>query len=134
MDVRLGDVTDPYLMRDRVMGCEIVFHLAALMGIRDSYQAPASYVATNVGGTLNVLEACCQASVGRVIVTCTSEVYGAAHYTSIDESHPLQAQSPYAGSKIAADKLAESYFAAMTCLSSSCAHSTPMAHVNFFRL
>jgi len=110
LDVRLGDVTDPYLVRDLVAGCGVVFHLAALIGIPYSYRAPASYVATNVGGTLNVLEACRQAGVRRVIVTSTSEVYGTARYTPIDEAHPLQAQSPYAASKIAADKLAESYF------------------------
>lgn len=110
IDVRLGDVIDPYLVRDLVEGCEIVFHLAALIGIPYSYHAPASYVATNVTGTLNVLEACRQAKVRRVIVTSTSEVYGTARYAPIDESHPLQAQSPYAASKIAADKLADSYF------------------------
>lgn len=110
LSVRLGDVSDPYLMRDLVAGCDVVFHLAALIGIPYSYHAPASYVATNVNGTLHVLEACRQANVRRVIVTSTSEVYGTARYTPIDESHPLQAQSPYAASKIAADKLAESYF------------------------
>jgi NAD dependent epimerase/dehydratase len=110
LDVRLGDVTDAYLMRDLVAGCELVFHLAALIGIPYSYHAPASYVATNVSGTLNVLEACRHARVHRVVMTSTSEVYGTARYAPIDESHPLQAQSPYAASKIAADKLAESYF------------------------
>jgi NAD dependent epimerase/dehydratase len=110
LDIRLGEVTDPYLMRELVMGCNVVFHLAALIGIPYSYHAPASYVSTNVGGTLNVLEACRQAGVRRVIVTSTSEVYGTARYTPIDEAHALQAQSPYAASKIAADKLAESYF------------------------
>lgn len=110
LEVCLGDVTDPYLIRDLVGGCEVVFHLAALIGIPYSYHAPSSYVATNVGGTLNILEACRQARSRRVIVTSTSEVYGTARYTPIDESHPLHAQSPYAASKIAADKLAESYF------------------------
>jgi NAD dependent epimerase/dehydratase len=110
LDVRLGDVTDPYLMKDSVAGSEIVFHLAALIGIPYSYHAPASYLTTNVAGTLNVLEACREAGVQRLIVTSTSEVYGTARYTPIDESHQLQAQSPYAASKIAADKLAESYF------------------------
>jgi NAD dependent epimerase/dehydratase len=117
LDVRLGDVTDPYMMRGLVAGCKTVFHLAALIGIPYSYHAPASYLATNVGGTLNVLEACRQAGVRRVIVTSTSEVYGNARYTPIDESHPLQAQSPYAASKIAADKLAESY---------SCSYDLPV--------
>lgn len=110
LEVRLGDVTDPYLVRDLIAGCEVVFHLAALIGIPYSYHAPASYVATNINGTLNVLEACRQAKTRRVIVTSTSEVYGTALYTPIDENHPLQGQSPYSASKIAADKLAESYF------------------------
>jgi NAD dependent epimerase/dehydratase len=110
VDIRLGDVTDPFLMRDLVEGCEIVLHLAALIGIPYSYVAPSSYVGTNVSGTLNVLEACRQTKVRRVIVTSTSEVYGTAVYTPIDEKHPLQGQSPYSASKIAADKLAESYF------------------------
>jgi NAD dependent epimerase/dehydratase len=110
LDIRLGDVTDPFLMRDLVDDCEIVLHLAALIGIPYSYVAPESYVVTNVSGTLNVLEACRQAKVRRVIVTSTSEVYGTAVYTPMDEKHPLQGQSPYSASKIAADKLAESYF------------------------
>ena len=71
---------------------------------------PASYIATNISGTLNILEACRQAKTRRVIVTSTSEVYGTARYTPIDERHPLQGQSPYSASKIGADKLAESYF------------------------
>jgi NAD dependent epimerase/dehydratase len=110
MEVSLGDVTDPYLMRHLVTESEVVFHLAALIGIPYSYHAPASYVGTNIGGTLNILEACRQSKPRRVIITSTSEVYGTARNTPIDESHPLQAQSPYAASKIAADKLAESYF------------------------
>lgn len=110
LEVCLGDITDAYFVSSLVAGCEVVFHLAALIGIPYSYQAPASYVSTNVGGTMNVLQACRQAGVRRVIVTSTSEVYGTARYTPINEVHPLQAQSPYAASKIAADKLAESYF------------------------
>ena len=110
LEVRLGDVTDPFLVRDLVAGCDVVLHLAALIGIPYSYHAPASYVATNVTGTLNVLEACRQAKTRRVVVTSTSEVYGTALYTPIDEKHPLQGQSPYSASKIGADKLAESYF------------------------
>ena len=110
VDVRFGDVTDPSLMRELVAGCSLVYHLAALIGIPYSYHAPSSYLATNLGGTLNVLEACRQAPVQRVLVTSTSEVYGTARRVPIDEAHPLQAQSPYAASKIAADKLAESYF------------------------
>jgi NAD dependent epimerase/dehydratase len=110
LEVKLGDVVDPYLVFDLVMGCDVVMHLAALIGIPYSYVAPASYVATNISGTLNVLEACRQARTPRVIITSTSEVYGTALYTPIDEMHPLQGQSLYSASKIAADKMAESYF------------------------
>jgi NAD dependent epimerase/dehydratase len=110
LEVRLGDVTDPFMVRELVEGCDLVLHLAALIGIPYSYHAPASCVATNIGGALNVLEACRRARVRRLVVTSTSEVYGTARYAPIDESHPIQAQSPYAASKIAADKLAESYF------------------------
>lgn len=110
LDVKLGDVTDPYMVRDLVEGCDVVLHLAALIGIPYSYIAPASYVATNISGTLNILEACREAKTSRVVVTSTSEVYGTACYTPIDEDHPLQGQSPYSASKIAADKLAESFF------------------------
>src|SRR6516164_10078729 len=110
LEVRLGDITDPFLTRDLVLGCDIVLHLAALIGIPYSYIAPAMYVATNANGTLNVLEACRQAKTSRVVITSTSEVYGTALYTPIDENHPLQGQSPYSASKIAADKLAEAYY------------------------
>jgi dTDP-glucose 4,6-dehydratase len=110
LEVCLGDVRDPHQIRDVVAGCEVVLHLAALIGIPYSYHAPASYVQTNIGGTLNILEACREAGVRRVVVTSSSEVYGSPCYTPIDESHPLQPQSPYAASKVAADKLAESYF------------------------
>ncbi|MCX6891218.1 MAG: GDP-mannose 4,6-dehydratase [Verrucomicrobia bacterium] len=110
LDVRLGDVTDASMMRTLVDGCDVVLHLAALIGIPYSYHAPASYIATNVSGTLNILEACRATPVRRVVVTSTSEVYGTARYAPIDEKHPLQGQSPYSASKIAADKLAESYF------------------------
>ena len=110
LEFRFGDVTDPFLMRDLVAGCDIVFHLAALIGIPYSYSAPASYVNANIIGTLNVLQACREARVRRLIVTSTSEVYGTARYTPIDEAHPLHGQSPYSASKIAADKLSESFF------------------------
>ena len=109
VEVLLGDVTDSGLVRQLVAGCDVVLHLAALIGIPYSYHAPASYVATNVVGTLNVLEACRATRVRRVVITSTSEVYGTAVYTPIDEKHPLQGQSPYSASKIAADKLAEAY-------------------------
>jgi NAD dependent epimerase/dehydratase len=110
LELHFGDVTDPYLMRELVAGCEVVFHLAALIGIPYSYNAPASYVTTNIIGTLHVLRACREAKVRRLIVTSTSEVYGTARYTPIDEAHPLHGQSPYSASKIGADKLAESFF------------------------
>lgn len=109
LDVRLGDITDSFLVRELVTGCDAVLHLAALIGIPYSYTAPASYVATNINGTLNILEACKLAKTARVVVTSTSEVYGTARFTPMDESHPLQGQSPYSATKIAADKLAESY-------------------------
>jgi NAD dependent epimerase/dehydratase len=109
VEVVAGDVTDAFQTHRFVEGCDAVCHLAALIGIPYSYAAPAAYVATNVSGTLNILEACRSLAVKRLVVTSTSEVYGTARYTPIDESHPLQGQSPYSASKIAADKLAESY-------------------------
>lgn len=109
LDVVLGDVRDAQFMRRQTDGCHVVFHLAALIGIPYSYEATESYIDTNVRGTLNVLEAARDTVVQRVVVTSTSEVYGTARHTPIDENHPLQAQSPYSASKIAADKLAESY-------------------------
>ena len=89
---------------------DIVFHLAALIGIPYSYEAPLSYVKTNIQGTVNVLEACRNNDIDLVINTSTSETYGTAIYTPIDEKHPMQGQSPYSASKISADKLTESYF------------------------
>ncbi|HYA61782.1 MAG TPA: SDR family NAD(P)-dependent oxidoreductase [Candidatus Sulfotelmatobacter sp.] len=109
VEVILGDVRDAQFLRNHIQGCDVVFHLAALIGIPYSYEASESYVDTNVRGTLHILEAGREAEVQRVVVTSTSEVYGTAQYTPIDEAHPLQAQSPYSASKIAADKLAESY-------------------------
>jgi len=104
-----GDITDAGFV-DRLMEeAELVFHLAALIAIPYSYLAPRSYVAVNVQGTLNVLEAARRHGTARVIHTSTSEVFGSARYVPMDEAHPLQAQSPYAASKIAADKLVESY-------------------------
>ena len=108
--VILGDVTDAGCVRKAVEGNEVVFHLAALIGIPYSYEAPESYVRTNTLGTLNVLSASLSLDVERMVHTSTSEVYGTALYTPIDEAHPLQGQSPYSASKIAADKMAEAYF------------------------
>lgn len=110
VEVILGDVSDPFSVNQAVRGCKKVFHLAALIGIPYSYQAPASYVTTNVTGTLNVLEACRSNGVERLLHTSTSETYGSAQYVPIDERHPLVGQSPYSASKIGADKLAESYW------------------------
>ena len=105
-----GDITDGFAVKQAVSGKEAVFHLAALIGIPYSYLAPESYINTNVKGTLNVMEACRRADVERVVHTSTSEVYGTAQYTPIDEKHPLQGQSPYSASKIGGDKIAESYY------------------------
>ncbi len=109
LDVVMGDIRDVDQVRRAMDGCEIVFHLAALVGIPHSYLAPRSYVETNVVGSLNVLEAARQCGVARVVHTSTSEVYGTARYVPIDEEHPLAAQSPYAASKIGADQLALAY-------------------------
>jgi NAD dependent epimerase/dehydratase len=110
IEVVLGDVRDPAQMRLVSKGIDTVFHLAALIAIPYSYQAPSSYVDTNVQGTLNVLQAALDTGVRRVIHTSTSEVYGTARFVPISEAHPLQAQSPYSATKIAADALAFSYF------------------------
>jgi len=109
MAVLAGDVCDRDSVSQAMAGVEIVFHLAALIAIPYSYYAPASYVCTNVEGTLNVLQAARERGVERVVHTSTSEVYGTARYVPIDESHPLQGQSPYSASKIGADKLAEAF-------------------------
>lgn len=109
IEVVTGDIRDPDVVRDAVMGCDLIFHLAALIAIPYSYRAPSSYVRTNVEGTLNVMQACRTAGVERVIHTSTSEVYGTARRVPIDESHPLQGQSPYSASKIGADKIAEAF-------------------------
>ncbi|HEX8436532.1 GDP-mannose 4,6-dehydratase, partial [Archangium sp.] len=105
-----GNIEDAFFVSSAVAGQDIVFHLAALIAIPYSYVAPASYVRANVEGTLNVLEAARTHKVARVVHTSTSETYGTALYTPIDEKHPLQGQSPYSASKIGADKLAESYY------------------------
>jgi NAD dependent epimerase/dehydratase len=109
LTVIAGDVTDTLFVRKAVAGKEYVFHLAALIGIPYSYVAPESYINTNIKGTLNVMQACLDDDVTRVVHTSTSEVYGTAQYTPINEKHPLQGQSPYSASKIGADKIAESF-------------------------
>jgi len=105
-----GNIEDPHFVRETLRGCDIVFHLAALIGIPYSYIAPNSYVSTNIYGTVNVLEACKREGVRRLVHTSTSECYGTAKFTPMDEDHPLQGQSPYSASKIGADKIAESYY------------------------
>jgi dTDP-glucose 4,6-dehydratase len=106
-----GDLKDPDGVRKAVRGCHKVFHLGALIAIPYSYVHPFDFVQTNVVGTANLLNACLEnGAVEKIVHTSTSEVYGTAQYIPIDERHPLQAQSPYAASKIGADKLAESYF------------------------
>jgi NAD dependent epimerase/dehydratase len=110
LDVFAGDVRDPNGVRSAMSGIDVVFHLAALIGIPFSYHSPDSYVDTNIRGTLNVLQAARDLGTERVLTTSTSEVYGTALRVPIDETHPLQGQSPYSATKIAADKLAESFY------------------------
>jgi UDP-glucose 4-epimerase len=109
LDVRLGDIRDAEWVVEACKGVEIIFHLAALIAIPYSYAAPRSFVDTNVIGTLNVLEAARRAGARRVVHTSTSEVYGTPAKLPIVEEHPLNAQSPYAATKVAADQLALSY-------------------------
>lgn len=110
VEIVLGDIRDPVSVRNLVRDREVVFHLAALIGIPYSYQAADSYLDTNIRGTLNVLQAAKDALVERVVHTSSSEVYGTARAIPIDEGHPLQGQSPYSASKIAADQLAFSFY------------------------
>ena len=109
MEVIAGDIGDRDSVSQAMRNVEFVFHLAALIAIPYSYHAPASYVRTNIEGTLHVLQAAREQAVERVIHTSTSEVYGTARYVPIDEAHPLKGQSPYSASKIGADKLVESF-------------------------
>jgi NAD dependent epimerase/dehydratase len=110
IEVILGDLRDPESVKSAVKNSQIIFHLGASIAIPYSYVNPRDAVETNVIGTLNILNSAREYEIERVIQTSSSEVYGTARYSPIDENHPLQAQSPYAASKIAADKLAESYF------------------------
>ena len=114
----MGDVRDPHSVRHAMRDCDAVLHLAALIAIPYSYSAPASYVDTNVTGTLNVVQAARDLGVSKVVHTSTSEVYGSAQVVPISESHPLVGQSPYSASKIGADQMAHSYY---------CAFGTPVA-------
>lgn len=123
IEVITGDVRDPGSVRKAIKGMDAVFHLAALIGIPFSYHAPDSYVDTNIKGTLNVLQAAAEFELERIFITSTSEVYGTARRIPIEETHPLQGQSPYSASKIGADKLAESFF---------CSFKTPVTIVRPF--
>jgi dTDP-glucose 4,6-dehydratase len=109
-EVFSGDIRDPHGVKEAMKGCDVVLHLAALIAIPYSYHSPDTYLDTNIKGTLNVLQAARELGVERVIHTSTSEVYGTAQYVPIDERHPLQGQSPYSASKIAADQFAYSFY------------------------
>lgn len=111
VELVFGDIRDAEFVRSTIKGCEYVFHLSSLIAIPYSYIAPRSYVDTNVTGALNVLQACREnGALVRLVHVSTSEVYGTAQIVPIPESHPLVGQSPYSASKIAADKLAESFY------------------------
>lgn len=110
-EVFAGDIRDPHGVKEAMKGCDAVLHLAALIAIPYSYHSPDTYVDTNIKGTLNVLQASRELGVRRVVHTSTSEVYGSARFVPITEEHPLQGQSPYSATKIAADQLAYSFYA-----------------------
>ena len=110
IEVFPGDIRGADCVRAALKDVDIVFHLAALIGIPFSYYSPEAYVDTNIRGTLNILQSCRDLNIERVIATSTSEVYGTAQYVPIDEKHALEGQSPYSASKIAADKIAESFY------------------------
>lgn len=110
LEIFLGDIRDPYAVREAVKDVDIICHLAALIGIPYSYVAPESYINTNVIGTSNLLQAARDFNTEKIIITSTSETYGTALYTPIDEKHPYQPQSPYSASKIAADNITLSFF------------------------
>ena len=110
LEVVLGDIRDPLCVREAMSGCDLVYHLAALIAIPYSYVAPSSYVDTNIHGTLNVVQAARDLGVSRVVHTSTSETYGTAQFVPITEDHPQVGQSPYAASKIGADQIALSYW------------------------
>jgi len=110
IEVLRGDLSNFGIVKKSVKGADIIFHLGALISIPYSYENPREYIKTNTIGTLNILEAAKEEGVKKIIITSTSEVYGTALYSPVDEKHPLQAQSPYAASKISADKFAESFY------------------------
>ena len=110
IDIIAGDVRDSNNVKKATVGIDVVFHLAALIGIPFSYNSPESYLDTNIRGTLNILQNARDNNVKKVLITSTSEVYGTALYAPIDEKHPRQGQSPYSATKIAADAIAESFY------------------------
>ncbi len=110
IEIFAGDIRDPNGVREAMKGCDLVFHLAALIAIPYSYHSPDSYVDTNIKGTLNILQSARELGTQKVLVTSTSEVYGTAMYVPIDEIHPKQGQSPYSATKIGADYIAESFY------------------------
>jgi NAD dependent epimerase/dehydratase len=110
VEIVFGDLRDPHAVNLAVKGVDMVFHLGALIAIPYSYFHPREVVETNVNGTLNVLLACLENNIKKLVHTSTSEVYGTARHVPISESHPLQGQSPYSASKIGADKLVESFY------------------------
>ncbi|MGE4348913.1 MAG: NAD-dependent 4,6-dehydratase LegB [Candidatus Berkiella sp.] len=110
VEIFTGDIRDPFGVRQAMQSCQVVMHLAALIGIPYSYHSPQNYVETNISGTLNLIQAARELNIEKFFHTSTSEVYGSAQYVPIDEKHPLQPQSPYSASKIAADQMALSYY------------------------
>lgn len=110
LEVFSGDIRDPYGVKEAMKGCDTVLHLAALIAIPYSYHSPATYIDTNIKGTLNVVQAAKELEVQKVVHTSTSEVYGTAQFVPITEHHPLQGQSPYSASKIGADQIAMSFY------------------------
>ncbi len=111
-DVFAGDVRDSNGVRTAMRDCDVVLHLAALIGIPYSYHSPDTYVDTNIKGTLNIVQAARDLEVSRIVHTSTSEVYGTARFVPITEDHPLQGQSPYSATKIGADQIALSFYKA----------------------
>jgi len=110
LDVFAGDIRDPYGVRTAMKDCDVILHLAALIGIPYSYHSPDSYVDTNIRGTLNLLQAARDLGIEKFVHTSTSEVYGTAQFVPITEEHPLQGQSPYSATKIGADQIAFSFY------------------------
>lgn len=110
MEIISGDIRDSYFCKKITKGVDCVFHLAALIAIPYSYEAPQSYIETNINGTANICLGALENNVSLVVHTSTSEVYGTAKYVPIDEKHPIQPQSPYSASKIGADAMAQSFY------------------------